>query len=870
MLLRKRIIVTLLAILVILGMMPVIALAEDGIPGLPGHAPSGNQDPDDSTGGKDPIPTVITIDYKADLHVYEDIYCKIILKDANGNPLAGKYVNFTDNDREGICITDENGSYYIEDIYYTYGEKTITATFSGDSLYAGSTASVTINVQRLETALTLQTDKKECTVGEDVTISGRLYLTDPDDYPSSLGKTYNGNIKGQTVSLFINNVKVDVVTDGDGIVGTEDDDEEGFRYIFKPAEDKDYTVRAEFNQDDVYKGCTSETITFNAKKINTSLGIETEFNKGTLAIKAQRTASATGDVNVFVNGEQHVIKDTGTGELSLELKNILPGNYEIKASYSGDAAHTAAESQSTTVSIPKWYWVSFNANDDTLAHKTTGEMEDQFRTVGDGQPLYPCIYKFEPGVHYDFTGWNINAVGSGDAFSDQDTQDITQEGGTFVTLYAVWNNPQITTNRLPIGYEEKEYSFNLTATGLSDLEWVIPKGELPEGLSLDSGTGVISGIPKKSGKYNIKLTSRGTNSYGDMQELMKELTLTIAHVLTKTEAVEPTCTENGNSAYWTCSACGEFFADENGETKIEKDSWIIDATGHGYGAWEKLDEEKHQRICSRDGAHFEVEEHKWDDGVTSTKGLAVVTQYTCTICKATKEDVIRLIEYKAISGQCGEWTKGSAGTMNFVFERSENDEETFGLFLGIMVDGENVDETLYDAEAGSVIVRLKPEYLEKLSEGHHVLVALFRDGGELGVDFTINGAQASGDTPGGDKPGGDAAGGDTPGGDSTGGDTSGEDTPSGDTPSENPGSGEDPSPSGAPGSGNNNSDAGESQGTGDAQGTSNSQSTTNTTGKSPSTNTGDQNNITLWIILLITAALGTLVLFIGDGSTCKK
>ena len=58
--------------------------------------------------------------------------------------------------------------------------------------------------------------------------------------------------------------------------------------------------------------------------------------------------------------------------------------------------------------------------------------------------------------------------------------------------------------------------------------------------------------------------------------------LCAGHILTKTEAKEPTCTEAGNSAYWTCSLCGKYFSDENGTTEIEKDSWVIPATGHDF------------------------------------------------------------------------------------------------------------------------------------------------------------------------------------------------------------------------------------------------------------------------------------------------
>ena len=47
-----------------------------------------------------------------------------------------------------------------------------------------------------------------------------------------------------------------------------------------------------------------------------------------------------------------------------------------------------------------------------------------------------------------------------------------------------------------------------------------------------------------------------------------------SHELSKTEAVEATCTTPGNSEYWTCKTCGKFFGDETGSNEIKKDSWI--------------------------------------------------------------------------------------------------------------------------------------------------------------------------------------------------------------------------------------------------------------------------------------------------------
>ena len=52
------------------------------------------------------------------------------------------------------------------------------------------------------------------------------------------------------------------------------------------------------------------------------------------------------------------------------------------------------------------------------------------------------------------------------------------------------------------------------------------------------------------------------------------------HSMTKTDAKAPTCTEAGNSEYYTCSTCGKYFSDAKGENEIAKDSWVIAATGH--------------------------------------------------------------------------------------------------------------------------------------------------------------------------------------------------------------------------------------------------------------------------------------------------
>lgn len=54
----------------------------------------------------------------------------------------------------------------------------------------------------------------------------------------------------------------------------------------------------------------------------------------------------------------------------------------------------------------------------------------------------------------------------------------------------------------------------------------------------------------------------------------------LGHSMTATAGKAATCTEAGNSAYWTCSRCHKFFSDAAGKTEIAKDNWVIAALGH--------------------------------------------------------------------------------------------------------------------------------------------------------------------------------------------------------------------------------------------------------------------------------------------------
>lgn len=101
------------------------------------------------------------------------------------------------------------------------------------------------------------------------------------------------------------------------------------------------------------------------------------------------------------------------------------------------------------------------------------------------------------------------------------------------------------------------------------------------------------------------------------------------------------------------------------------------------------------------------------DGVTPVKGLDHVY--------AVWKDA----SYYYEKGEEATWKKGSEEGLKFVIKRNVDDEETIHAFTGVNIDGEMVTSDFFDTEEGSLILTLKPEYLEKLEVGKHEISVHF-------------------------------------------------------------------------------------------------------------------------------------------------
>lgn len=99
---------------------------------------------------------------------------------------------------------------------------------------------------------------------------------------------------------------------------------------------------------------------------------------------------------------------------------------------------------------------------------------------------------------------------------------LTGDAGTLdswsLTLTAAATAPEITSAPPPNGGVGTPYEYTMTATGTAPITWAVTSGTLPDGLSLDSATGVISGTPQTAGTWSGTITASNGTAPADSQE----------------------------------------------------------------------------------------------------------------------------------------------------------------------------------------------------------------------------------------------------------------------------------------------------------------------------------------------------------------
>ncbi len=167
----------------------------------------------------------------------------------------------------------------------------------------------------------------------------------------------------------------------------------------------------------------------------------------------------------------------------------------------------------------------------------------------------------------------------------------------------------------------------------------------------------------------------------------------VGHKLTKTEAKEPTCAEEGNIEYWACSTCGKYFSDSEGKKEIKLSDTKLEAKGHAY----------------KEGK--------------------------CTECGAIDPNYKVMIT----AGANSTWQKGSKSDLSFTSNAS------YDYFQKVLVDGKEINSSNYTVKEGSTIVTLNTAYLETLSVGKYKL-DIVSEIGTASTEFTVKAAATDNNT----------------------------------------------------------------------------------------------------------------------------
>lgn len=359
--------------------------------------------------------------------------------------------------------------------------------------------------------------------------------------------------------------------------------------------------------------------------------------------------------------------------------------------------------------------------------------------------------------------------------------------------------PAITTESLPDGTVGEPYTETiLAATGDASITWSVSNGSLPAGLSL-SENGKIIGTPTTEGTSTFTVTATNNIGSDSREFILKiekpafipvtdlelnkdSLTLqenssdtliatvkpddatnrgvtwessdtsiatvdangkvtaisagsatitataadgsgksascsvTVTHGnMVHTPKKDATCTADGNEEYWTCETCGNHFSDAEGKTEIELSDTVISATGHNLIKTEanKATVDASGNIeywyCSDCEKYFKDE-----------KGEHEITLDETVIAKLPK----------LLNGANAEWSKGKKEGLTFSVDANISD------FIGVKVDQQELDPSMYEVRSGSTIITLKPSYLESLSSGKHEIRMEFKSG-TIQTYFTI-------------------------------------------------------------------------------------------------------------------------------------
>ncbi len=365
---------------------------------------------------------------------------------------------------------------------------------------------------------------------------------------------------------------------------------------------------------------TIELIGENTITGNFGIYVNAEMSANSYGTDASLNITGNGSLIVTGTNSHGIFVKSGTGNASLNIKNVAVTS-STNVNY---AAGVYVMSSTYATNYPN---ISLSVDGGSLTASGTGNSDGILLYVGSSQATGATtsltvtdnaivrakngieaerVDKPTPsgaGIVFDGTEGTVYGevtlqedleIGEGESLTIGDgaslntgSHEVIVNGGTLTggdkITGTVKYAPTITTESLPNGTVNEEYSQTLAADGTSPITWSVTSGSLPTGLSLNGNT--ITGTPITAGtstftvkaenscgsdsrKYTLIIDPKQTVSVTGVTLSATSLTLTEKETTTLTATVEPTDATN-QKVTWSSSAPGVATVDANGNVTAE-------------------------------------------------------------------------------------------------------------------------------------------------------------------------------------------------------------------------------------------------------------------------------------------------------------
>lgn len=274
-----------------------------------------------------------------------------------------------------------------------------------------------------------------------------------------------------------------------------------------------------------------------------------------------------------------------TYDITLDRTNYADGYVELYT-YASDGSNVeVTQTNNATIQMPSDGFVRVFA-------------DSEFTVVAEGATISEMMNAGDEGYYYELT--NVAADTTVVVSPKQDTP--------VVTAPVITGQPQNASAQ-----EGATATFTVTATGENvTYQWQIDRNDGNGFVNLNGATSAsyttsVVDLDCDGFKYQCIITNEG----GSVTTTPVTLTVTAApvvhtHAMTPVAAVAATCTEDGNTAYYKCTSCGNLYADANGTTATTLAEVKVAKLGHDWsGEWTvtkeatATEEGKKETLCVR-------------------------------------------------------------------------------------------------------------------------------------------------------------------------------------------------------------------------------------------------------------------------------